>query len=85
VRFLKVFKVFWETWRKLQVMEARDEVAGAAGEVDELKARNEKLAAEVEVLRARVRALEARNEAQVRRANDAWRQIRAIVGHALRS
>ncbi len=65
----------------LRTMEARDEVAG---EVDELKARNAALAAEVEVLRARVRALEARNEAQVRRANDAWRQMRAILAYALR-
>jgi hypothetical protein len=40
--------------------------------------------AEVKVLRGRVRGLEARNEAQVRRANDAWRQIRAILGYALR-
>jgi polyhydroxyalkanoate synthesis regulator phasin len=39
---------------------------------------------EVEVLRAKVRALQARNEAQVRRANDAWGQIRAIVRYALR-
>jgi hypothetical protein len=66
----------------LQTMEVTRD---AAGELGKMKARNEKLAAEVEVLRARVRALEARVEAQVRRANDAWRQIRAIVGHALRS
>jgi FtsZ-binding cell division protein ZapB len=53
-------------------------------EIGVLKARNEELEAEVKVLRGRVRALEARNEAQVRRANDAWRQIRAILGYALR-
>ena len=53
-------------------------------EIGMLKARNEELEAEVKVLRGRVRALEARNEAQVRRANDAWRQIRAILGYALR-
>jgi hypothetical protein len=69
-----------DTEGALRTMEAR----GAPGEVDELTARNEKLAAEVEVLRARVRALEARVQAQARRANDVWRQIRAILGHALR-
>ena len=53
-------------------------------EIGVLKARNEELEAEVKVLRGRVRALEARNEAQVRHANDAWRQIRAILGYALR-
>ena len=54
-------------------------------EIGVLKARNEELETEVKVLRGRVRALEARNEAQVRRANDAWRQIRAILGYALRA
>ena len=53
-------------------------------EIGMLKARNEEMEAEVKVLRGRVRALEARNEAQVRRANDGWRQIRAILGYALR-
>ena len=53
-------------------------------ELGEMKARNEELQAEVEVLWAKVRALQARNEAQVRRANDAWRQIRAILAYALR-
>ncbi len=53
-------------------------------EIGELKARNEELEAEVKELRGRLRALEARNEAQVRRANDAWRLIRAILGYALR-
>jgi hypothetical protein len=52
-------------------------------EVGLLKARNEELETEVEVLRGRVRALEARLEAQVRRAKDTWRQIRAILGYAL--
>jgi hypothetical protein len=40
--------------------------------------------AEIGGLKARNEELEARNEAQVRRANDAWRQIRAILGYALR-
>ncbi len=53
-------------------------------EIGVLKARNEELETEVKVLRGRVRALEARNEDQVRRVNDAWRQIRAILGYALR-
>jgi hypothetical protein len=70
--------------------EARDDVEGAvgadgaAGAGCELQARNAALAAEVGELKAKIRALEARNEAQVRRANDAWRQIRAILGYALR-
>jgi hypothetical protein len=53
-------------------------------EVGVLKARNEELEAEVGELKARVRVLEARLEAQVRRVKDEWRQIRAILGYALR-
>jgi len=68
-----------ENWESM--MEVKRDVEA---EIGMLKARNEELEAEVKVLRGRVRALEARNEAQVRRANDAWRQIRAILGYALR-
>jgi FtsZ-binding cell division protein ZapB len=69
-----------ENWESM--MEVKRDVEA---EIGGLKARNEELETEVKVLRGRVRALEARNEAQVRRANDAWRQIRAILGYALRS
>jgi len=65
-------------------MEREEVKRDVEAELGEMKARNEELHAEVEVLRAKVRALQARNEAQVRRANDAWRQIRAILGYALR-
>jgi FtsZ-binding cell division protein ZapB len=65
-------------------MEREEVKRDVEAELGELKARNEELQAEVEVLRAKVRALQARNEAQVRRANDAWGQIRAIVRYALR-
>jgi FtsZ-binding cell division protein ZapB len=56
-----------EKWESM--MEVKCDVEA---EIGMLKARNEELEAEVKVLRGRVRALEARNEAQVRRANDAW-------------
>ena len=65
-------------------MEREEVKRDVEAELGEMKARNEELHAEVEVLRAKVRALQARNEAQVRRANDAWGQIRAIVRYALR-
>jgi FtsZ-binding cell division protein ZapB len=68
-----------ENWESM--MEVKRDVEA---EIGGLKARNEELETEVKVLRGRVRALEARNEALVRRANDAWRQIRAILGYALR-
>jgi FtsZ-binding cell division protein ZapB len=53
-------------------------------EIGMLKARNEELEAEVGELKARVRTLEARLETQVRHVKDAWHQIRAILGYALR-
>ncbi len=68
-----------ENWEEM--MEVKRDVET---EIGVLMARNEELEAEVKVLRGRVRALGARNEAQVRRANDAWRQIRVILGYALR-
>ena len=65
-------------------MEREEVKRDVEAELGEMKARNDQLQAEVELLRAKVRALQARNEAQVQRANDAWRQIRAILGYALR-
>ncbi len=65
-------------------MEREEVNRDVEAELGEMKARNAALAEEVEVLRAKVRALEARNEMQVGRANDAWRQIRAILRYALR-
>jgi hypothetical protein len=54
------------------------------GELCEMKRRNEELAEWVRELETEVGVLYARLEAQVRRAQDAWRQIRAILGHVLR-
>ena len=68
-----------EKWESM--MEVKRDVEA---EIGMLKAMNEELETEVKVLRGRMRALEARNEAQVRRANDGWRQIRAILGYVLR-
>ena len=65
-------------------MEREEVKRDVEAELGEMKARNEELHAEVEVLRAKVISLQARNEAHVRRANDAWRQIRAILWYALR-
>jgi hypothetical protein len=53
-------------------------------EVAVLKASEARLEAEVGVLKASEARLEARLEAQVRRAKDAWRQIRQILGYALK-
>jgi hypothetical protein len=65
-------------------MEVQRDAEAEDGALEALRARNEALAAEVGQLKAKIRALEARLEAQVRRANDAWRQIRAILAYALR-
>jgi hypothetical protein len=53
-------------------------------EVVVLKASEARLEAEVAVLKASEARLETRLEAQMLRAKDAWRQIRQILGYALK-